>query len=144
MSGLWEHHRKQRKYRLLALSPFSTVFYPCKKRSSSSMPYRQVWTFVALVTLFQISPGFYMSAVQVFWKHHGKRRNCLSWACLQCKFLENTVGKGEIAHDEQFLLFPQSFLPILRTFCHFHKIWNCRLQSLSVWTSPKYCHMGKS
>ena len=26
--------------------------------------------------------------------------------------LENTVGKGEIAHDEQFLLFPQCFLPI--------------------------------
>ena len=23
--------------------------------------------------------------------------------------LENTVGKGEIARDEQFLLFPQSF-----------------------------------
>ena len=25
------------------------------------------------------------------------------------KWLENTVGKGEIAHDEQFLLFPQYF-----------------------------------
>ena len=25
---------------------------------------------------------------------------------------ENTVGKGEIAHNEQFLLFPQCFLPI--------------------------------
>ena len=23
------------------------------------------------------------------------------------KWVENTVGKGEIAHDEQFLLFPQ-------------------------------------
>ena len=26
--------------------------------------------------------------------------------------LENTVGKGENARDEQFLLFPQCFLPI--------------------------------
>ena len=26
------------------------------------------------------------------------------------KYLENTVGKGEIAHYEQFLLFPQFFL----------------------------------
>ena len=30
---------------------------------------------------------------------------------------ENTVGKGEIACHEQFLLFPQCFLPI----CHFHQ-----------------------
>ena len=26
------------------------------------------------------------------------------------KWVENTVGKGEIAHYEQFLLFPQCFL----------------------------------
>ena len=25
------------------------------------------------------------------------------------KWIENTAGKGEIAHDEQFLLFPQCF-----------------------------------
>ena len=30
--------------------------------------------------------------------------------CLQYKSFENTVGKGEIAHNEQFLLFPQCFL----------------------------------
>ena len=38
---------------------------------------------------------------------------------------ENTVGKGEIARNEQFLLFPQCFLLIWRTFCHFYQIWNC-------------------
>ena len=31
--------------------------------------------------------------------------------CLHHKSFENTVGKGEIAHNEQFLLFPQCFLP---------------------------------
>ena len=36
--------------------------------------------------------------------------------------LLKTLGKGEIARNEQFLLFPQCFLPIWRTFCHFHKI----------------------
>ena len=41
------------------------------------------------LTLSQTSPGFYVSAVQAFWKHYGKRRNCL---------------------QEQFLLFPQCFL----------------------------------
>ena len=33
--------------------------------------------------------------------------------CLLYKSLENTEGKGEIARDEQFLLFPQCFLPFL-------------------------------
>ena len=37
------------------------------------------------------------------------------------------MGKGEIAHNDQFLHFPQRFLPIWTTFCHFHQTWNCRL-----------------
>ena len=38
------------------------------------------------------------------------------------KPFENTVGKGEIARNEQFLLFPQCFQPVWITFCHFHQI----------------------
>ena len=38
------------------------------------------------LTLSQTNPGFYVSAVRIFRK---------------------TVGKGEIAHNEQFPLFPQ-------------------------------------
>ena len=55
--------------------------------------------------------------------------------CSIYKSFENTVGKGEIARNEQFLLFPQCFLPVWRTLCHFHQIRNCRLQTLSVWKS---------
>ena len=44
------------------------------------------------------------------------------FTCLQYKSFENTVGKGEIACKNQFLLLPQCFLPIWRTFCHFHQI----------------------
>ena len=58
--------------------------------------------------------------------------------CLQYKSFENTEGKGEIAHNEQFPLFPQCFLPDWISFCHFHQIWNCHLQSLSVWKSLKF------
>ena len=36
--------------------------------------------------------------------------------------LIKTVGKGEIARHEQFLLFPQCFLPIWITFCNFRQI----------------------
>ena len=49
-------------------------------------------------------------------------KQALVFTCLQYKSFENTVGKGEIARNEQFLLFPQCFLPIWRTFCHFHEI----------------------
>ena len=49
--------------------------------------------------------------------------------------LLKTLGKGEIARNEQFLLFPQCFLPIWITFCYFRQIRNCRLQTLSVWKS---------
>ena len=58
--------------------------------------------------------------------------------CLQCRSVENNVGKGEIAHNKQFLLFPHCLLPIRRTFCHFPQIQNCRLQTLSVWKSLKF------
>ena len=41
------------------------------------------------------------------------------------------MGKGEIAHNEQFLLFPQCFLPIWITLCYQHlkqfKILVCKL-----------------
>ena len=51
----------------------------------------------------------------------GERKHCpteykpfpkqaLVFTCLQNKSFENTVGKGEIARNEQFLLFPQCFL----------------------------------
>ena len=49
-------------------------------------------------------------------------KQALVFTCLQYDSLENTVGKGEIARYEQFLLFPQCFLPFWRTFCHFHQI----------------------
>ena len=42
-------------------------------------------------------------------------KQALVFTCLQYKSLENTVKKGEIARNEQFLLFPQCFLPIWRT-----------------------------
>ena len=61
---------------------------------------------------------------------------------LHYKSFENTVGKGEIAHNEQLLLFPQCFLQVLRTFSHFHQIWNYHLQILSVWKS-EICLLGK-
>ena len=58
--------------------------------------------------------------------------------CLLYKSFENSVGKGEIALNKQFLLFLQCFLPFWRPFFHFHQIQNCRLQTLSVWKRLKF------
>ena len=43
----------------------------------------------------------------------------LSQTCLQYKSVENTVGKGEIACKEQFLLFPTVFSTRLENFLSF-------------------------
>ena len=56
---------------------------------------------------------------------------------------ENTVGKGENAGNQHFLLFPQCFLPN-----HLHKSSSevhveCDLQMLSNWTGLKFCHLEK-
>ena len=48
-------------------------------------------------------------------------KQALFFTCLQYQTFENTVGKGEIARNEQFLLFPQCFLRFQGTFHHFHQ-----------------------
>ena len=57
--------------------------------------------------------------------------------CPQYRSVENTAGKGEIALNEQFLLFPQCFLPLLENSGHCIKFKNCRLLALSFWKSLK-------
>ena len=39
-------------------------------------------------------------------------KQALVFTSLHHKTFENTAGKGEVAHNEQFLLFPQCFLPV--------------------------------
>ena len=51
--------------------------------------------------------------------------------------LKKTVGKGEMLLTSNFS-FSQCFLPVLRTFSHFHQVQNCHLQTLSVWKSLKF------
>ena len=62
----------------------------------------------------------------------------LYFTCLQYTSFEKTLGKGEIARNEQFLFIPQCFLPVWRTSCPFHQIRNCHLQTLPVWKSLEF------
>ena len=63
--------------------------------------------------------------------------------CLQYKSSENTVVKGEIAHDKQFFLFQQCFLPFWRTICHFHQIQNRQLQRSLSLEESNICQLEK-
>ena len=74
------------------------------------------------LTLPQTCPGLYLSSAKFFF--------------------ENTVGKGEIAHSEQFLLFPQCSLPFWRTF---YQSPNLKLLSANCFSlkESKICHLGK-
>ena len=48
------------------------------------------------------------------------------------KPFENTVGKGEIAHNKQFLLFPNCFVSFCKTFSIFNKLRIVVLNSFSL------------
>ena len=64
-------------------------------------------------------------------------KQALVFTCLQYTSFENTVGKGEIARNEQYLLFPQCFLSFMRLFCPLDQIQNCRQRSFTFWKSLK-------
>ena len=59
------------------------------------------------------------------------------WFLFVCstKLLKTLWEKEKLLPTCNFSFFPQCFLPILRTFCHFDQIQNCCLQTLSVWKS---------
>ena len=70
-------------------------------------------------------------------------KQALVFTCLQYKSFENTEGKGDIAHNKQFLLFPQSFY-LFRDLSAFSS--NSKLStanSLSL-VEPKICCLGNS
>ena len=50
------------------------VYQSSWRITSASIGYGD--NFTSALTLSQTSPGFHVSAVQVFGKHCGKRRNC--------------------------------------------------------------------
>ena len=51
----------------------------------------------------------------------------------------NTVGKGENAGNQHFLLFPRCFLLYQREKSSFQQHLICHLQMLSIWSCPKFC-----
>ena len=52
--------------------------------------------------------------------------------------LKTLWEKEKLLIMRNFTFFQQCFLPIWRTFYHFHQIWNCHLRSLWVWKSLNF------
>ena len=105
--------------RFLPLSKQISIFQPhlfCRLQMLSIWTSLQFCHLVKNLTLSQTSPVFYMSRIQVFWKHYGKRRNCSWWAIFPFPTVFST-------HLENFL--PSSS--------------NFRLQTRSVWEHLKCC-----
>ena len=63
--------------------------------------------------IFRLQNAFNMDKATPFPKQ------AFVFMCLQYKSFENTVEKGEIACNKQFLLISQCFLPFWKTFCQF-------------------------
>ena len=63
--------------------------------------------------------------------------------CLQYKSFENIVGKGEIARNEQFLLFPQCFSTRSETFQQFSCTLKLASANFFILEESKKCRLGK-
>ena len=67
----------------------------------------------------------------------------MAFTCLEYKWFENSVGKGEIARNEQFLFFPQGFLSFLEKFPPLSsdiKLWSANSFNLE---ESKICWLEK-
>ena len=62
---------------------------------------------------------------------------------LKKKAQENTVGKGENAGKQHFLLFPQCFLHYQGEKLSLKQPLICHLKMLSIWSHPKFCRLVK-
>ena len=110
----WKHCEKNRN---CWLRVFSIFFHSVFKRLILQTSKNQGLFGKGLTHSHTMTP-FDAPGKQAFRKHCGEKR--------------------EIARNEQFLLFPQCFLPVWITFFHFCQIQNCSLQTLSVWRSLKF------
>ena len=90
----------------------------------------------------------FLSCLNKFFKSYGSlvhffsidffSKQFLVFMCLQYKSFKNTVGKGEIAHYEQFLLFPQAFSICLENFLPFSSNLKLSPANSLIWKSLKF------
>ena len=101
----------------------------------------EIWTYMIYINDGQLFVTFQRKSTKTqFWSDVTK----ISWTQKPCSYIavENIERKGEIACDNQFLLFSQCFLPYNMTLIfHFKCTLKCRLQFVSISTSLKFCRL---
>ena len=70
-------------------------------------------------------------------------KQALVFTCLQYKSFERTVGIGEIAHNEQFLHFPQCIFTHLEGFLQFSSYLKLSSTNSFSLEETKVCCLGK-
>ena len=116
-------------------SPFPTVFSTLFNNSTAVFikfkivvcklfQFGWVWnlSFGKGLTLSQTSPGF----LHVY----------------STSLLKTLWEKDKLLVTSNLSFFPQCFLPVWITLCHFRQIWNCRLQTFCLEES-EICRLGK-
>ena len=134
----WKHCCKSRNCSLWVISPLPTVFSTFWECSAIFLKFKFV-----VCKLFQLGRVQNLS----FGKGLTLYQRAKFWPWPNWKHylqMTNLMLLNPFPHNDTFwrpwetILFPQCFLPVWITCCHFYQIWNCRLQTLSVWKSLKF------
>ena len=131
--------------RPLACSSSQNHFVPelvCLLACSSFELFVLTWNTNIVCLFFQITNFLHWlpweMPHQCFQRFNPFPHNDTFWCPWETSLLKTLWEKEKFSRNKQFLLFPRCFLPVWINFCHFHQIWKCRLQTLSVWKSLKF------
>ena len=72
----------------------------------------------------------------IIWLNPFPNKPWFSRVC-STSLLKTLWEKEKLLITRNFSFSCRCFLPFRRTFCHFHQLWNCCLQTLSIWKSLK-------
>ena len=99
-----------------------------------------------MINIISFFPQFsqsYHRQKTVFELHFPFPKQAVVFTCLQYKSFENTAGKGEIASNEQFLLFPTVFSTLLENFLPFSTNLEFLSANFLSLEECKICRLGK-
>ena len=118
----------------------------CRKRVNKQkkllLPYRG--QHFAILTIFNFSSANVFSFVP-FWNFAVNPFPNIPWFLHVYSIITfgHTLGKGRITHNDQFLLFPQCFLPFRKTFCHLYQVSKLSSANSFSMEESKTCSLGK-
>ena len=99
--------------------------FPQKNQNLLSVQQKTLWEEekILITSIFSFSNKVFK---RFFFRVIYPLLHIYSFRRINTRQLLKTCGEGNFCtRNKQFLLFPQCFLPVWKTFCHFHQTWNC-------------------